>query len=364
MHFTKSDFQSSSDVPSSYTFTSGDGGVHAFSSSGTHHLTFTTAGSETVSATETATASVSITGTIAAMAVSPGAAASLAVNIAPGRHQCATVISFAPTVTGGTFTLAFGTSAPITVAYSIVPSILEANIQNALNSLSTVGTSSGGTNALVSAASAGNYLVTFQNAMAGTSQSNLIVNGAALTGIDPSVSVATEVAGGSPNSAAPGVPFPISVRALDAYGNLATGYTGTVYFTSTDFSASCRRALQADWRGGRASAPRYTPSRSQTISATDTFPEQHFPPPGAAAASQSRETRSITSASPALPRSLPARWQHILSRLKDSSNATATGYAGTVEMQITNGQAILPCDYRVSLSARASAPSMPFCWAS
>jgi hypothetical protein len=36
----------------------------------------------------------------------------------------------------------------------------------------------------------------------------------------------------------PGAAFFITVTALDAYGNVATGYTGTVHFTSSDRSAT------------------------------------------------------------------------------------------------------------------------------
>jgi hypothetical protein len=35
-----------------------------------------------------------------------------------------------------------------------------------------------------------------------------------------------------------GAPFSLTVSALDAYGNVATGYLGTVHFGSTDGSAA------------------------------------------------------------------------------------------------------------------------------
>src|SRR5476651_1934086 len=38
-------------------------------------------------------------------------------------------------------------------------------------------------------------------------------------------------------SATAGVPFDLTVTAYDAYGNVATGYAGTVHFTSSDASA-------------------------------------------------------------------------------------------------------------------------------
>ena len=41
----------------------------------------------------------------------------------------------------------------------------------------------------------------------------------------------------------PGVAFSITVAAYDAYGNVATGYTGTVNFTSTDSTCQPAREL-------------------------------------------------------------------------------------------------------------------------
>src|SRR5205823_4459205 len=41
-----------------------------------------------------------------------------------------------------------------------------------------------------------------------------------------------------PGSATAGSAFNVTVTALDAFGNTATGYTGTVHFTSTDGAAT------------------------------------------------------------------------------------------------------------------------------
>jgi hypothetical protein len=50
--------------------------------------------------------------------------------------------------------------------------------------------------------------------------------------VDPGLAVALVLTG--PNQAAAGVPFVVTVTAYDAWGNVATGYTGTVSFASTD----------------------------------------------------------------------------------------------------------------------------------
>ena len=42
----------------------------------------------------------------------------------------------------------------------------------------------------------------------------------------------------APATATAGMPFTITVTAFDPYNNVATGYQGTVYFTSSDYRAS------------------------------------------------------------------------------------------------------------------------------
>ena len=63
----------------------------------------------------------------------------------------------------------------------------------------------------------------------------------AVTGTSGPVNVnpaaATHFRISAPASVTHGVPFSITVTALDAYGNVATGYLGTVRFTSSDTQA-------------------------------------------------------------------------------------------------------------------------------
>jgi hypothetical protein len=54
------------------------------------------------------------------------------------------------------------------------------------------------------------------------------------SGITVTPSVATHLGIGAPSSVKKGVAFNATVTALDAYGNVATGYRGTVQFTSSD----------------------------------------------------------------------------------------------------------------------------------
>ena len=47
----------------------------------------------------------------------------------------------------------------------------------------------------------------------------------------------------APASVTAGVPFSLTLTVKDAYGNVVTGYTGTIHFKSTDSTAS----LPADY---------------------------------------------------------------------------------------------------------------------
>jgi hypothetical protein len=77
-----------------------------------------------------------------------------------------------------------------------------------------------------------------------TANSNTCESGTAFTiaGSQPSVTVNAGVAtyfvvSGFPNPTTAGVAHTVTVTAYDAYGNVATGYTGTVHFTSSDGQA-------------------------------------------------------------------------------------------------------------------------------
>jgi len=64
---------------------------------------------------------------------------------------------------------------------------------------------------------------------------HITITGSASVSVNPAAA-STLVVAGFPSAA--GVPFSITVTALDSYGNVATGYMGTIYFTSTDLTAT------------------------------------------------------------------------------------------------------------------------------
>ena len=93
------------------------------------------------------------------------------------------------------------------------------------------------------------------------------------TGIQVRPATATHFQISAPASVQAGVAFTITVTALDAYGNTATAYTGTVHFTSSDGKA----VLPGNYRfrssdaGVHVFSVTLNTQGTQTVTATDTL---------------------------------------------------------------------------------------------
>jgi streptogramin lyase len=163
-------------------------------------------------------------------------------------------------------------------------------------------------------------------------------------GIRVSPGAATQFAVSAPALAGAGTPFPFTVTARDAYGNVATGYTGTVHLTSSDPHA----ALPSDYTFRPADAGVHTFSVTlntlggQTVTAADSVnglqvtspaipvvagPATHFRVASAAATATAGTALSVTVTA------------------LDADNNVATGYTGTVHLSSTDAKAVLPAAY-------------------
>src|SRR5262249_48125338 len=69
-----------------------------------------------------------------------------------------------------------------------------------------------------------------------TDVANSSITGSGTVTVTPAA--ATQLHVSAPATSPAGAPFTVTVSALDAYGNIATGYTGTVSFSSSDGQAS------------------------------------------------------------------------------------------------------------------------------
>jgi hypothetical protein len=177
--------------------------------------------------------------------------------------------------------------------------------------------------------------------------STLVLSGYGLTTTSITVLPATATTlslAGFPASTTAGVAGTATVTARDAYGNVATGYTGTVHFTSSDAAA----LLPADYAFTAADAGVHNFSAtlftagSQALSVQD---EQ-----GNFSASQTAISVAPLAASTLVATGYSAATtagdvNHFTITALDAYGNVATGYTGTVHVSSRDWQASLPADY-------------------
>src|SRR5262249_20579471 len=124
----------------------------------------------------------------------------------------------------------------------------------------------------------------------------------------------------------------------DQFNNTATGYTGTVRFTSSDGQAVLPNNSTLSSGTGSFNATLKT-AGNQTLTATDT----------ASASVNGTSSTVAVSAAAALhfavgvpPSALAACASRLTVAAQDQFNNTATGYTGTVHITSSDSQAVLP----------------------
>jgi hypothetical protein len=209
VHFTSSDPQAV--LPTDYTFTSADQGVHTFT------VDLKTAGSQTITATDTTTGSVAGSEGIT---VNPAAASNLVVAGFPSSTTAGAAGSFTVTArdpygniaTGYLGTVHFKSSdgaASLLADYTFTAG--DAGVHTFSATLKTASTQS----------------ITATDAVfAG-------INGSE-TGIQVNPAVASRLSLTAPATVTAGAPFSITVTALDASGNVVTGYRGTIRISAVN----------------------------------------------------------------------------------------------------------------------------------
>src|SRR5262249_14700036 len=140
-----------------------------------------------------------------------------------------------------------------------------------------------------------------------------------------------------------GIPLSVVVSAVDRFGNVGTGYTGTVHFASSDPLA----VLPADYTFTAADAGSHTftatleTAGTQTLSVTDT-------------ANPAFSSRALITAFTVVPASFEifyaptttagAAYSFTAVALT-ATGGLATGYTGTVHFSSSDARAALPADY-------------------
>jgi hypothetical protein len=198
-------------LPANYTFTAADQGVHTFTA------TLETAGTQSITATDTANSST--VGSDTGITVNPAAAASLSFSNVPSSTRAGSAFTltliaedaYGNAATGYTGTVHFTSSDP----QAVLPAnyTFTAADQGVHTFTVTLKTAGGQTIAVTDTAT---------GSMTG-SELGIVVQPAAATHFSIS----------GPASVAAGSSFSLTVTALDAYGNVATGYNGRVHFSDS-----------------------------------------------------------------------------------------------------------------------------------
>jgi ELWxxDGT repeat protein len=203
-------------LPASYAFTSADAGVHTFS------VTFKTAGTQSITASDTTT--VGLTGTDGNITVNAAAASRMTVAGFPSTTSAGAAGSFTVTLKDRFGNIASGYTGTVHFSSSDAKALLPANYTFTAGdagkhtfsaALKTAGTQS------ITVAD------TFTTALTAT-EGGITVNAAA----------ASKFIITAPSTVTAGAPFSLTLTVEDAYGNVVTGYAGTVRFTSSDRTAT------------------------------------------------------------------------------------------------------------------------------
>lgn len=235
VHFTHDDPNDTSTVPADYTFVAGDAGVHTF----TGGARLQTTGARHVTATDVATAS--ITGTLS---VSIGGGAATRITLT-GPSDAVLGVPFDVTVTA--YDAAGNIAAGYTGTVSFSGTVVDGKPAPDLPATYTFVAGDAGRHVFT-----GSDAVTFfaAGAMQLTANDQTPLPNAVST-IDVDVAAATATrftltrAGAA--TIAAGAPFSVTLTAYDDNDNVATGYTGTVTFTSDDTHTAPAPVLPASY---------------------------------------------------------------------------------------------------------------------
>jgi hypothetical protein len=170
------------------------------------------------------TTSGGATGSDTGITVTPAAASTLIVSGFPSPTSAGVAGSFTVTLKDPYGNIATGYLGTVHVSSSDAKAVLPANYT-------------------FTAADAGVHTFTATLKTAGTQALTVTdIAKASLTSTENGILVTAAAASkfvlAAPTSVNPGVPFSLTVTVEDAYGNVVSGYTGTIHFSSTDRTAT------------------------------------------------------------------------------------------------------------------------------
>jgi hypothetical protein len=305
-------------LPASYTFTATDAGIHTF----TNGVTLVTAGNQTLSVTD------GTLNTSAAVTVQAGTATALQLTGVPANTTAGTAFSVTVTARDQYNNVATSYRGTITFSSSDARATLPATYSFTATDAGVHTFTNG-----VTLITAGNQTLSLTDGTLNTSTATTVQAGVA----------ATLQLTGVPSSTVAGAAFSVTVTARDPYNNVATGYRGTISFSSTD----ARAALPAAYGFSAADAGVHTftngvtlvTAGNQTLSVTDgtlNTSAATAVQPGTATVLQLTGVPTSTAAGAAFSVTVTAL---------DQYNNVASGYRGTVHFSSTDTRATLPANY-------------------
>ena len=321
VHFTSTDGQAV--LPADYTFTAADAGVHTFSA------TLETAATQLITATDTLT--LGLTGSETGITVSPAAASHLGIA-APAGSTAGSAFNVTVTALDPYNNTATGYTGAVHFTSSDGQAVLPGNYTFTAAD-NGVHTFSNG----VTLKTAGSQTVTAADAV------TISITGGATVALNSAAASTMSVAG-FPSVTTAGAAHTFTVTLRDPYGNIASGYSGTVHFTSSDAKA----ALPANYTFTTADAGVHTFSATlktagtQSITVADTTTASLTGTDGGITVNAAAASQFIITA--------PTSVQHgvafsLTLTVEDAYGNVVTGYTGTVHFSSTDNKATLPANY-------------------
>jgi transcriptional antiterminator Rof (Rho-off) len=326
VHFSSSDAKAI--LPANYTFTASNNGTYTFTTA----ATLVTQGAQSITVTNTA--NPAIAGAEEDIWVTGATAHSLLIGGLPSSETAGTPFNFTVTALDQYGNLASGYAGTVaftsTDSHAVLPSSYSflAGNQGTFSFTATLKT-------------AGTQTITATDSTDGLSATSSAVT------VQPAVAAVLAVTG-FPNPDPVGTANNFTVAAYDAYGNLATGYAGTVRFNSSDPKAT----LPASYTFSSSDAGKHTFSATlatggtQSITATDTSTSS-ITGSESGITVQSVATQSFQVTGFPTTVAAGASYSVTVTAYNGFGNI-ATGYTGTVHFTSSDGQAVLPANYTFS----------------
>jgi hypothetical protein len=323
IHFTSSD--AAAVLPSNYTFTAADAGVHTFAG-----VILKTAGSRSITATDTVTSSITRS---VSVTVSPAAAASLVVAGFPSPVTAGTTNNFTVTVKDPYGNTVSGYTGTVKFSSSASKAVLPANY-------TFTGADAGVHTFSAILKSAGTQSLTAKDSLnsgISGSQKGIVVNPAATNHLKVSR---------FPSSTTAAVSQTFRVTAQDIFGNTTPNFADTVSFSSSDGQA----VLPANYTFTSADAGVHTFTGTLKTAGKQSITAQDVTNAVIGSGTESSITVNPAAANhlqvSGFPSSVIAGTvNNFTVSAVDPYGNIASGYRGTLKFSTTDPQAVLPANY-------------------